>query len=443
VRERFLRQLVLGPHNRLNHHVDELVTADVGHHRVHRSASDTFANLRSRPNSCRRARCYPAAVFADSDHHSSNSRLPERVHLSERRWQRSPLSAEQSQRSSAWSNGRVQRRDVQLLAASPGDMLRPWRREEVAIGMRCSQCRVVVPSDSAFCSRCGSPLADPPPARDETVRDPAPRPSVSVADVGRSALVDVSAPLWRCPRCGGTTTTDAQFCEECGSGLVAASHRPMASTSTSMPSSIDDNRAASPAALLLLGGGLFAAIGAFLPWVSVLVFNVNGVSAHWGVATLFAGVLAFVAGYQIWQGNLFRGSATRPLLITALAGGILVFAIGLGVAVQLKKGIAKTKAAAEQSTTDSSSGSETIDKAFADFGRSLEKTFRIRVGLGVWITIAGGLAIVGGGVAGLSTDSSSPSPSARATPPDWYADPQNSARLRWWDGSTWSEHTAG
>jgi hypothetical protein len=31
---------------------------------------------------------------------------------------------------------------------------------------------------------------------------------------------------------------------------------------------------------------------------------------------------------------------------------------------------------------------------------------------------------------------------AAAAPPDWYADPYRRARLRYWDGARWTEHTA-
>ncbi|MBA2283108.1 MAG: DUF2510 domain-containing protein [Acidimicrobiia bacterium] len=30
----------------------------------------------------------------------------------------------------------------------------------------------------------------------------------------------------------------------------------------------------------------------------------------------------------------------------------------------------------------------------------------------------------------------------RATPPGWHPDPAGRARLRWWDGTRWTEHTA-
>ncbi|WP_367281253.1 DUF2510 domain-containing protein [Demequina lignilytica] len=35
-----------------------------------------------------------------------------------------------------------------------------------------------------------------------------------------------------------------------------------------------------------------------------------------------------------------------------------------------------------------------------------------------------------------------PPPPADAKPADWYADPKGEARLRYWDGARWTEHTA-
>jgi DNA uptake protein ComE-like DNA-binding protein len=43
---------------------------------------------------------------------------------------------------------------------------------------------------------------------------------------------------------------------------------------------------------------------------------------------------------------------------------------------------------------------------------------------------------------GASTDDSAIAPSTVAKgPPDWYPDPKGEARLRYWDGSNWTEHT--
>ena len=35
-----------------------------------------------------------------------------------------------------------------------------------------------------------------------------------------------------------------------------------------------------------------------------------------------------------------------------------------------------------------------------------------------------------------------PEPQSAAWPPDWYPDPHGQARLRYWDGSGWTQHTA-
>ena len=35
-----------------------------------------------------------------------------------------------------------------------------------------------------------------------------------------------------------------------------------------------------------------------------------------------------------------------------------------------------------------------------------------------------------------------PSPAAPSVPAGWYADPANRFELRYWDGSTWTEHVS-
>jgi hypothetical protein len=35
-----------------------------------------------------------------------------------------------------------------------------------------------------------------------------------------------------------------------------------------------------------------------------------------------------------------------------------------------------------------------------------------------------------------------PPPQTAGPPPGWYTDPQGEARVRYWDGSVWTEHTA-
>ncbi|MDQ3357260.1 MAG: DUF2510 domain-containing protein, partial [Actinomycetota bacterium] len=43
---------------------------------------------------------------------------------------------------------------------------------------------------------------------------------------------------------------------------------------------------------------------------------------------------------------------------------------------------------------------------------------------------------------GSAAEGSGTSPSAPQPPAAWYADPYGQARLRWWDGGRWTEHTA-
>jgi hypothetical protein len=43
----------------------------------------------------------------------------------------------------------------------------------------------------------------------------------------------------------------------------------------------------------------------------------------------------------------------------------------------------------------------------------------------------------GGGATGAP-----PAPATPLPPPAWHPDPQGQARLRYWDGARWTEHTA-
>jgi hypothetical protein len=64
-----------------------------------------------------------------------------------------------------------------------------------------------------------------------------------------------------------------------------------------------------------------------------------------------------------------------------------------------------------------------------------------------WTSVIGGVgsAIVGGVIllvvkmtgAGEATTK----PAAALPPPGWHADPEGRARLRYWDGMRWTEHT--
>ena len=42
----------------------------------------------------------------------------------------------------------------------------------------------------------------------------------------------------------------------------------------------------------------------------------------------------------------------------------------------------------------------------------------------------------------LKLDAQTPAPAQAGPPPDWYDDPWRQARLRYWDGTAWTGHTA-
>jgi hypothetical protein len=175
-------------------------------------------------------------------------------------------------------------------------------------------------------------------------------------------------------------------------------------------------------ALLLLAGGILAVLGAFLPWVTVFVFNINGVSARWGFLSLLAGLVGLAAGYQRWKGGLFKARSTRTVMICGLVAGFVALSTSLLVAVALKTDVAKSKTGGDTtSTTVASSDCETapdpaacrqianesFGSAFDDFSKSLEKAFAVRIGYGIWVTALGGLAMAVGSTMSLRGDSES------------------------------------
>lgn len=62
-----------------------------------------------------------------------------------------------------------------------------------------------------------------------------------------------------------------------------------------------------------------------------------------------------------------------------------------------------------------------------------------RMRAGGWIGIVGALVIATAGILALRAASTE---SGRVAPADWYADPHDPARLRYWSGSRWTDHTA-
>ncbi|MGN6379792.1 MAG: DUF2510 domain-containing protein [Gaiellales bacterium] len=75
----------------------------------------------------------------------------------------------------------------------------------------------------------------------------------------------------------------------------------------------------------------------------------------------------------------------------------------------------------------------------SSFASSNGPGFATHVRAGGWIGLAGSLVIALGGIVALRAASTV---SGTVTPAGWYADPRDAARLRYWSGSYWTEHTA-
>lgn len=76
------------------------------------------------------------------------------------------------------------------------------------------------------------------------------------------------------------------------------------------------------------------------------------------------------------------------------------------------------------------------------------RTDRFAVGFQIPKTSAGAMhATLGGWTAHLRADRpiepvpTVPPPAPQAPPAGWYNDPEGHAAQRWWDGTTWTEHT--
>jgi hypothetical protein len=73
-------------------------------------------------------------------------------------------------------------------------------------------------------------------------------------------------------------------------------------------------------------------------------------------------------------------------------------------------------------------------------GYTLAASFGPHAKAGGWVGAAGSLIIAGAGVVALRAASTG---TDTLPPAGWYTDPSGEARLRYWSGSFWTEHTTG
>ena len=164
-------------------------------------------------------------------------------------------------------------------------------------------------------------------------------------------------------------------------------------------------------ALLLLTGGAVSAVASFLPWARMPVMSVRGTSTPWGVATLVAAAIVVVVGYRLARGHR-AGTAARVVVLAAAGVAIVVPAIVAGevhrsiVEERLEQHLAPHGLTAADVL--GAEGHPSLFEQFAPFagGKSaqllaaMERTMTIRPDTGLWIALAGGMAMA---VGALST----------------------------------------
>jgi hypothetical protein len=156
-------------------------------------------------------------------------------------------------------------------------------------------------------------------------------------------------------------------------------------------------------------------LGAFLPWVTVLVISVSGVDAQWGLLTLAAGVVVALAAYQIHAGGLVQNMAERTVITIAVVAALAGLFAPVYVAGEAKRSVAiSTLQSANPfgsssggslfgitprtSTTSPSGSSRTpsLDGFGNLFTGLLGNALGPKLGFGIWLSILGALAALAG-----------------------------------------------
>ena len=163
--------------------------------------------------------------------------------------------------------------------------------------------------------------------------------------------------------------------------------------------------------LVTVVGALAAGIGAMLTWVSVSLPSTIpvvyiGVDLVEGTIALALAVVALVA--VLASRIAATGSARRGAAVVVVIAGIAVAAIA-GVEALTAPQRFRDDAVADAT---GAFGDELIDMA------ALEAALEVRLGTGLWLTLVGGLTMVGGGLVTLAwTSRRRPAPHDRPAEP--------------------------
>ncbi|MEA2556959.1 MAG: hypothetical protein QOG88_497 [Actinomycetota bacterium] len=152
--------------------------------------------------------------------------------------------------------------------------------------------------------------------------------------------------------------------------------------------------------LLTVGGGVLVAFGALRLWVNATVFGKaipgwegwRGVDLPEGLVALVCGVVLII-GILVLRG--VRGKTKRVIAVLLIIAGVIAFAVGGVVAVTAANRFANAQAAATQLAA---AESIPVAEALAKVSGKLSAT----VGVGVFVTMLGGILGAVGGVLSLA-----------------------------------------
>jgi hypothetical protein len=159
--------------------------------------------------------------------------------------------------------------------------------------------------------------------------------------------------------------------------------------------------------LLLAAGAVLLVVGSLLPWVTIAsIFSVNGVTAKYGIGTLIAGLVAFVAAFG--AGRIFSNAARRPVMISTAVLGLLSLLLAVGVTVKLRETIAHSSGHSTDTAALTSADPGTDPTLGGEFGQALTKAtqslteaLKPKTGFGVFVIGLGGILTLAGAAAEL------------------------------------------
>lgn len=164
------------------------------------------------------------------------------------------------------------------------------------------------------------------------------------------------------------------------------------------------------AGILGVVGGALLALGSFLTWAEVTgggtSVTAKGVDGSDGYITLFAGLVAVVAGIMMARGT------RRVLAVLVILAGIVGGGIGLYDALTAKDSVLDA-AAEELAPTFGASAQEVraaLDQAI-DAGQ-----LSVSISIGLYVVIGGGVVALVGGIVGLRDAGEHAAPAQTTTP---------------------------